>query len=265
MPERIVFILSTARTGTKSLAEGLAGGDVCSPHQPPYSRPLTIAGNFYLNGWLPQPVLTALVRRWREPQIRQAACRYYVQVFSLDYMPAFILSQRLPHVHIIHLIRDPRTWVPSYLNWMHTRWQSAVANKLIVGWHPSGFWTGEIPLAQWLKMDAFQRTCWHWTYKNRLLETLFANYPAYQQVHFEALFGSEGARMLQSMLEKAGIPYQERYAGILRHPQNQSRRDYFPTWPDLPAYRQQQLLSQCGDLMRQYGYLDQKTSRLTPA
>lgn len=256
MPERIVFILSTARTGTRALAEGLNGGEVCSPHQPPYSRPLTIADNFYLHGWLPQRVLEGLVMRWRAPQIRGVACRYYVQLFSLDYWPAFILSRRLENVHIIHIIRDPRTWVPSYINWMHTRWQSAIANRLVPGWHPSGFWTRQFSLSQWLKMDSFQRVCWHWTYKNGLLERLFARHPRYRQVHFEALFGSEGLSVLQSMLGNIGIPYRQQYTDILRQPKNQSRRDFFPAWPDFPAIRQQQLLAQCRDLMQHYGYLD---------
>ena len=255
MPDRILFILSTARTGTKALAEGLAGGDVLSPHQPPNSRILTILGNFHLHGWLPRRALEAAAMRWRAPQITNAPCRYYIQVFSLDYWPAYILSQRLPHVHVLHIIRDPRTWVPSYVNWMHTRWQSAIANRLIVGWHPSGLWTGEIPPGQWLRMDSFQRVCWHWTYKNNLLASLFHGYPGYQQVHFEALFGSNGAGVLELVLANAGIPYQPHYANIMRQPKNQSRRDAFPTWPDWPPKRQQQLLTLCGDLMQRYGYL----------
>jgi len=59
MPKRIVFILSTGRTGTRTLAEGLNGGDILSRHQPPFSRLLTIASNYYLHGWLPGPDLGA--------------------------------------------------------------------------------------------------------------------------------------------------------------------------------------------------------------
>ena len=68
-PEKIVFFLSTSRTGTKSLAEGLMRNDVNSPHQPPFSRLLTIASNYYLHGWLTKHMLEWLVGRLREPQI----------------------------------------------------------------------------------------------------------------------------------------------------------------------------------------------------
>ena len=122
-PEKIVFVLSTGRTGTKTLAEGLAGDDIKSPHQPPFSRLLTIASNYYLHGWLPMSVLERLVIRLREPQILNSDCRDYVQVFSLDYLPAKIISERHPNVAIVHIVRDPRTFVRSYLNWMHSRWQ----------------------------------------------------------------------------------------------------------------------------------------------
>ena len=139
MPEKIVFFLSTSRTGTKTLAEGLESDDILSPHQPPFSRLLTIASNCYLHGWLSKHMLEWLVYRLREPQIFSAQCRYYIQVFSLDHLPAKIIQEKHPNVYIVHIVRDPRTFVPSYLNWVHSRFKSLVANRIIFGWHPSGF------------------------------------------------------------------------------------------------------------------------------
>ena len=254
MPERIVFILSTGRTGTKTLAEGLAGDEILSPHQPPHSRLLTIASNYYLHGWLPRRFLEWLVSRLREPQIFQAECRFYIQVFSLDYLPAQIISQKYDNVYIIHMVRDPRTFVPSYLNWVHTRFKSFVANKLIVGWHPSGFFTHDVSWEQWRRMDEFERVCWHWVYKNSLLERMFVGNENYLRIRFEDLFALEGWRVLESALTFAGVPYQKRFESMLQQGKNRSRKSYFLTWEMWKPEHREKLLHICGKKMKQYGY-----------
>ena len=255
VPERIVFILSTSRTGTKTLAEGLAGGGILSFHQPPFSRLLTIASNYYLHGWLPKHALEWLVAQLREPQILTAGCSYYVQVYSLDYLPAKIISQKHPNVYVVHIVRDPRTFVPSYLNWMHTRFRSFVANKFVLGWHPSGFFTGEIPWRTWREMNEFQRVCWHWTYKNTLVESLFEGEEHYVRIRFEDLFSTRGPKVLRDALSLVGIPYRDGFTAMLGRSRNVSRKTYFPPWEGWEPERKQQLLDFCGEKMRQYGYL----------
>ena len=255
-PEKIVFILSTSRTGTKSLAEGLKGDDICSPHQPNFSRLLTIASNYYLHGWVPKFILEWLVTRIREPQIFRSNCRYYIQVYSLDHLPSKVIRKKYPNVYIIHIIRDPRTYVPSYLNWMHTRFKSFVANKLVLGWHPSGFFTGQIPWRIWSRMDEFQRVCWHWNYKNNLLENLFKDDEHYIHIRFEDLFSEDGENALRSIFSFVGIPYRSQFSGIFQVKKNRSSKEYFPPWQHWARARQQNLLDICGELMRRYGYLD---------
>ena len=255
MPEKIVFILSTGRTGTKALAEGLAGDEVLSPHQPPFSRLLTIASNYYLHGWLPESMLRWLVNRTRLPQIQRANCRYYIQVFSLDHLPAKIISQQYSNVQIVHIVRDPRTFVPSYLNWMHTRFKSLIANKFVLGWQPSGFFTGQIPWQMWRAMDEFQRVCWQWVYKNQQLEHLFAGKPNYMRLRFEDLFLGENRKTaLKSLISFIGVPYQDSFTMIYRQQQNTSPKTYIASWSKWPLARQQQLLSICGLQMVRYDY-----------
>jgi hypothetical protein len=255
MPERISFILSTGRTGTKALAEGLAGGGVHSPHQPPFSRLLTIASNYYLHGWLPKSALVWLVRRTRIPQIERSHCRFYVQVFSLDYLPARIVAEQHPDTRIVQIVRDPRTFVPSYLNWIHTRFKSFVANKFVPGWHPSGFFTKERSWRNWSQMSEFQRVCWHWSFKNRTIESLFKNTSHYTLVRFEDLFlGEERQIVLQSMVSFLGIPYRDRYKSVYRQAKNPSRKTYCSDWHQWAPERQAQLLEICGDYMARVGY-----------
>lgn len=254
MPEKIVFVLSTSRTGTKTLAEGLAGEDIRSPHQPPFSRILTVASNYYLHGWLPRRALEWLVLRLRGPQIKNADCRYYVQVFSLDYLPAQIISERYPNVYVVHIVRDPRTFVQSYLNWMHGRFKSWMANKLVLGWHPSGYFTGDMSWSEWRQMDEFQRICWHWVYKNTLLESLFEDDERYVWIRFEDLFLTQDLEALKETLAFIDIPYQERFEAMLHESKNASRKTYFPAWEAWHPTWCARMDELCAPMMESFGY-----------
>lgn len=255
MPETIGFILSTARTGTKTLAEGLAGDEITSSHQPPFSRLLTIASNYYLHGWLPRQVLDWLIMRVREPQILAVTTRHYLQVYALDYMPAKIISEKYSNVYVIHIIRDPRTFVPSYLNWMHTRVKSFIANKLVVGWHPSGMFVGEFAWNEWRQMGEFERVCWHWSYKNRLLEHLFGDDEQYMRVRFEDLFLASDTNTLRNVVAFLGISYRDRFSALVEQRKNRSQKTYCAPWSEWQPARQQTLLDICGAHMEHYGYI----------
>lgn len=265
MPEHVAFILSTARTGTRAFAEGLAGDGVCSPHQPPWSRLLTCVSNYHLHGWAPLALVRALTHAIRLRQIRGSGARVYAEVFSLDHLPAKILHDELPQVRVLHLVRDPRTFVPSYLNWTHTRAKSYIANKLVPGWHPSGYFTGEVPWAAWRRMDEFQRVCWHWSFKNRWIEDAFGGSDRYLRVQFEDVIFSPGRdAALRRVLEFLGIPFEARHRAIYAQEKNTSRKTFFPRYADWPAERRVQLRELCGALMRHYGY-DPDTEPAGPA
>lgn len=229
--------------------------EVYSPHQPPFSRLLTIASNFYLHGWLQKGRLEWLVRQIRETQIHRADCRFYIQVFALDHLPAKIISEKYSNVYIVHIVRDPRTFVPSYLNWMHSRFKSFVANKFVIGWHPSGVFTGEFSWREWRRMDEFQKVCWHWKYKNALLSHLFENYDKYMRVRFEDLFSCKGEKTLRAMSAFAGILPAADFRDMLQTKKNLSLKKRFPSWDHWGSQRQQGLLDICSEGMKQYGYL----------
>jgi len=254
-PSKVIFFLSTGRTGTKALAEGLEGNGIVSVHQPPYSRILTIASNYYLHGWLPRFALVKLTEWIRLKQIDSANGHTYVQVFALDHLAAKIVTEKRPDTLIVHMIRDPRTFVPSYINWSHTRFKSFVANKFVVGWHPSGYFTGKLSWQAWQEMNELQRVCWHWVYKNQMLASLFADYPGYKCIRFEDLFlGNESHNILRELLDFLGIRFEERFAVIYQQEKNTSRKSFFPRWVQWTSKQQEQLFDICGPLMQHYGY-----------
>ena len=255
MPEKVAFILSTGRTGTRALAEGLAGTTIASPHQPPFSRPLTILSNFYFNGILPKSCIDRLVCATRLRQVTRATQEHYIQVFSLDHMPARIVTDHLPETRIVHIVRDPRTFVPSYLNWSHSQFKSIIANRFVPGWHPSGHLAGGMPLSKWLRMSELERVCWHWSFKNHNIESLFANHPHYLRLRFEDLFlGGDQESYLHSLLFFLDIGFEDRFNCIWKARKNESKPTAFPRWNNWTDEQQRQLMAICATQMDHYGY-----------
>jgi hypothetical protein len=103
-------------------------------------------------------------------------------------------------------------------------------------------------------MDEFQQVCWHWTYKNGLLERLFEGEERYIQVRFEDLFLERDSATLERVLAFIGIPYRERFESMLQQSENVSRKTYCPPWNGWSEVRKQQLLNICGEKMGEYGY-----------
>jgi hypothetical protein len=176
-------------------------------------------------------------------------------VFSLDYLPARIVADQYPNTRIVHIVRDPRTFVPSYLNWMHTRFKSYVANKCVPGWHPSGYHLGEMSWQEWARMDEFERVCWQWSYKNQTIESLFKDTSHYTLIRFEDLFlREERQTVLESMVSFLGVPYRDRYKSVFEQAKNLSHKTYCSGWHQWAPEMQAQLLEICGDYMARIGY-----------
>jgi hypothetical protein len=203
-----------------------------------------------------------LVERLREPQILASTKRIYIQVYGFDFIPASLLREKYSNVYVVHIVRDPRTFVPSYMNWMRTRRRSFIANKLVPGWHPAGDKVGDYSREQWRRMDAFQRVCWHWSFKNRLIQELFGGDPRYYQVRFEDLFLTESPSALESLLDWCSIPYTGNHESIIDRPLNVSRKKYFPSWDALPHERKRELLVICQREMERFGYYNNERLQL---
>jgi len=130
-----------------------------------------------------------------------------------------------------------------------------VANRIIFGWHPSGFFVGEIPWQDWRRMDEFQRVCWHWRYKNSFLENVFKDHANYNRVRFEDLFSEKGAETLQALFSFMGIAFDPRFSTMLQKKKNFSSKKWFPPWDQWDTEKKEHLLEICGKEMKRYGYL----------
>jgi len=146
---------------------------------------------------------------------------------------------------IIHLVRDPRDFVSSFMNWKNRRLSGKIAH------HLTPFWMPQPKLTERFSMTKFEHFCWTWTRKNMLFRDGFSHLPNYHLYKMEDLqAGSEKLNELLSLIiGRPGIKT-EKESGNHNSPAKKS----FPYWKNWTPARAKKLHDNCACLMEQYGY-----------
>ncbi len=252
-----IFVVSTGRTGTRfiaSLLDQFCPG-VEAHHTTPWSTLINVLGNMHLARLLSE---TALLRVWRHLKGRDFAVsehRAFVDSNNHLYVFAAYAHQLYAHAKVVHVIRDPRTYVRSHLNWARERPKSFMANYLLPFWQPNGYLLGEFALGQWLRLDSFERFCWIWDFKNRYLARLCNADLPYLLIRFEDLVEEPTRQQtLETLGEFIGAPLVSRPADLPSLPRNNTSTRRFPHWRHWSEKQCKQLHQICGEQMSLYGY-----------
>jgi hypothetical protein len=163
------FILSTGRSGSKSIAEFLSlSGQVTCLHEP--EPTLVEESRKYLYGEYDNQEMVSLLKNTRVPVINGK--EYGESNNRLSYIiPA--LSDAFNDCKFIWLVRDGREVVKSFysLGW----YDDEVSKKSV--WTMNFIEapkTGDMSIAEWGQLDPFARCCWYWTFtNNRINDELF--------------------------------------------------------------------------------------------
>jgi len=254
---RFVLILGTHRTGTKTLAaffDGFPG--VTGVHQDNRGRWVNVASNMRLEGRLSPRLFKWVVNRYLLERLDRQTAPVYVEANGFNYLAAQLVQERWPGTRIVHVVRDPRDFVASWLNWTTTRLKSRIAHTLIPHWHVNGARCGDVDASTWREWDAFTRACWYWRFKNALLARTYGNDPqSYYRCRLEDLIGAQHRRVhVQQLLEFTGVPYTDGCERFFDTAQNMSQRETLRTWEQWTPHQCATLARLCEPLMAEYGY-----------
>lgn len=255
--ERAVIVLSTGRTGTMALARFLNARcpGVTAVHEPRPSRILRLASNRYLCGHNSRPRLRLLYRLCRRDLF--AAVRTPVYVEANNFLHGFndVLDDLFGEPLVVHLVRDPRTFVRSWINFGVFRGVKGATGRWFPHWllKPEQY-RPESGLV-WAQMEPVARLAWYWSVVNGELERGAALFgPRYLRIRYEDLFAASGAE-LQRFLAAARLSVDGGGPRSLQgETVNPSRRHDFPPWRDWPPAWQAAVLSHCAERMARYGY-----------
>lgn len=255
-----MFLLSTGRTGTSATARYLneAFEGVCALHEPRPSRSLRLASNAFLAGLTTEEWMIERLVKSRQRLCASVTEPVYVE--SNPYMNGFlsVLDQVFDRPHVVHIIRDPRTFVPSALNFGGLRGFKWLFTTLVPNWMIKPEKINPTTGLRWRRMTSIQRFAWFWRTVNVHLEQGKSLFPGrYRRVFFEDLVepGGSGIRELAQWIgleERSG-----RLEHLIARKVNPSRRRSVPPWEEWLEPDQAAVLEFCRPLMQKYGYLDQ--------
>ena len=157
------------------------------------------------------------------------------------------ITTQLTEPIIIHVVRDPRTYI-----------RSAVNNGADVGL--KGFINRHVPYAH-LPLDSASRnpvllrSATYWTLVNAVLDEVGQNYRYYYRFRYEDIFGSSHER-LHEFARLIGIEPESGRLLPMNRKMNASWSKILPPWDQWTDEDRSIVWSTCGGLMKRYGYED---------
>lgn len=246
------FILSTGRTGTKFLAEYFSTNfdNVLALHEPKPSYLLRIYSNAHLSGHVSQQAMITLLRLMRRKRLHELSSDLYIEAnpFITGFLD--VLPRVWPDPTIIHIVRDPRTYVRSANNhgsYSGTKWLVA---QIIPYW----FLNIRKLLGIDAKLSPVGIFAGSWVLVNRWLYRTGSTLSNYHLIRFEDIFDDSfsGLRRLCRIL---GLKYPETAVRVPPtrkiNPGRLRRLGPWREWPDAQCHELHRI---CSPLMQEYGY-----------
>lgn len=240
---RPVFILSTGRTGTDLFTRlfNEAVPDAWSLHEP--------SPAFRRRG---QQLLSRESTRFERSyfkvprSIRHSKRQEKLYVETNYHLFACIplIRKSFPDAFIVHIIRDGREVVSSWLN----KWRY-ITNDHITPFH--------IPLhpdqENWEDWDPLQRNAWYW----RTVQELVEHEGVDLTLRFEEIFKGDRQAVytLLDALEDRVTYDPKKVQALLTEKVNSSPRDFFPPYAEWPEHWKERFDAIAGPKMRELGYL----------
>lgn len=252
-----ILILSTGRTGTIFLSRLFADlyPDAACYHERGASRAIQILTNLHFSNLFPKIGLTFAWKILKGREVETCEKRFHIDANNFLYGLASLAPELYPNLKVLHIVRDPRAYVTSQLNFSRQKRTSFIGNYLVPFWQPHPFLTGELPLSRTFGFTRFEKYCWVWDFKNRTMETLEGSVTPYLRVRFEDLFYSSNPEVLfHQITDFLGLPCVQNINDKFHEPANTSQSTFFPEWQEWTPRQAMQLQSLCGGRMKKYGY-----------
>jgi Sulfotransferase domain len=258
--EWVGLVVSSGRTGTKALAQHLSEGysQVCALHEPSPSWRLRRASSKALAGRISQPELVHLLESSRRGLLGGVTQPIYVE--SNPYLSGFVevFGQVFGRVRVVHVVRDPRTYIRSGINFGVFRGFKQMVCAMVPWWLPRPELVDPAAPRKWINMTPAERLAWYWSTLNRWLDRGRDIYGEnYLRIRFEELFARDGSGLAR-LTDWMGLPPNQQLAALAnRENVNASQAEHCPKWEDWSESDRSMVMDYCGDLMGQYGYLDE--------
>ncbi|NIR30756.1 MAG: hypothetical protein GWN84_15865 [Gammaproteobacteria bacterium] len=191
-------------------------------------------------------------RRMAEPLIIESNLGFY------GVLPG--LKALFPACKIAVFIRDPRTWVPSIINWGTMYGDRDWVTKLGFGRLTPNLIGDRYYAARWRQMPRFEKVCWAWKAINSIILRDIAGHTDARVFRYEDLFESPSRESHFFALMDYLTSFSDRrfaYAkapSVLNERIHRSPRQIIPAWNNWSPPQAAALDQICGPMMGRFHY-----------
>lgn len=254
---RALFIISTGRTGTTFFASLFRKLGARSFHEPG-PRWLRFASNAYASGNMNDERARRIIETRRLPIVVQSSVPY-VEASCFLYGMVRPILETIDDAHVVHVVRDPRSFVRSGMNWGMYRFGGRLLNWIPYRRLAEPHFGGRFSVARrlrWAMKGQFDRLCWAWAHLNAAARAQGAGSDRFETIRYEDIFDQEREYGgLQRICTLAGFELNfNALRSVASRPVNAARKRSFPEWPNWSSAQLRELQRQCGDEASRYGY-----------
>ncbi len=255
------FFLGTNRTGTTALTrffqKWYPSVSVC--HQLESHKLINILSTMYLQNVISENFFNNSLKILLEKRLKTYDGVPHIETNGWNYVAANYMIQKYNKSKVVHLVRDPRDFITSYITWINSRWKSYIAYNYLPFWNVNASTIGSMSKAEWSSLDHFGKMCWMWSFRNQYIEEKYSSLPGkYHFVRFEDIINidnrEEQKKTLQSLLSFLSLPYVDECEFFFDKKINASKRGDQKEWNNWSKTQEDVFHSICGPLMEKYGY-----------
>jgi hypothetical protein len=179
-------VISAGRTGTVFLTHWINArvGETVAVHEPPFSRPVYLLGNLFSYYDWNRDVLSRVYLAIRKPRIHRSTA--YIELNPFLSPISDLLASGSYALKVAHLVRDPRTWVPSLIS--H---EASGLRKLLTRLAPFNMPRDRQFLDKWNSLTLVEKMLWRWSVFNRKISALENRDCEYELFRYEDIFSSD--------------------------------------------------------------------------
>lgn len=255
----MVVVVSTGRTGTQALAHHLDAcyENVTALHEPVPSRHLRLLSNRAVAGQVNIDDAVATLIKARANLFAGIKTPVYVESNWYVYGLLEALPDVFGPVKVLHVVRDPRTYIPSGLNFGQFSGLRALATAFLPFWYlkPENAPIELAPEKPWTKLTPIERLAWHWHVVNGEIDRVASQFgDRFLRIRYEDLFG-RNASDLSRLLNWIGLPENPALRSRMQEKKvNASTKKRCAAWKEWPIEARQAVINRCGPRMAAYGY-----------
>jgi hypothetical protein len=257
--KKYIFFVGTGRTGTfylKHFFEKMVPNTL-AVHEP--NRSIKFCTNLRLAKQISEKRLHRFLKRFKygiDKKLDNLGKNVYVQSDPWFFGFLDIIEDYFENPYIIHLVRNPYSYIPSQLNMYYDNPIAGMLRDIIPYWKLRGDQTGDFSKKQWHTLSQEEKVAWYWSLCNRFIDEQSVKLNKYLCVKFEDLFGQnnfEIERILKFCeIDNAGLKTDR--TSIKEKTNTQKKR--FPSATTWEIEKKEKVRRLCEPLLVKYNYID---------